>query len=98
MAVDIDPEGVETGVLRRMVNFTDKSVLEVGCGDGRMTKRFALSARYVHAIDTDPSVISSARASISRSLIPKVRYEVADICDIKLPRQVYQIIVFAMSI
>ena len=65
MAVDIDPEGVETGVLRRMVNFTDKSVLEVGCGDGRMTKRFALSARYVHAIDTDPSVISSARAIIS---------------------------------
>ena len=98
MAVNIDPEGVETEVLNSMADFTDKSVLEIGCGDGRMTKRFASSARYVHAIDTDPTVISSARASISRSLIPKVRYEVADICDIKLPSQGYQIIVFAMSI
>jgi 2-polyprenyl-3-methyl-5-hydroxy-6-metoxy-1,4-benzoquinol methylase len=98
VAVNIDPEGVETGVLNSIADFTDKSVLEIGCGDGRMTKRFASSARYVHAIDTDPIVISAAKAGIPRSLIAKVRYEVADICDIKLPNQAYQIAVFAMSI
>ena len=98
MALKCSTDGSETGVLNSIADFTDPPVVEIGCGDGRMTKRFASSARYVHAIDTDPIVISAAKAGIPRSLIAKVRYEVADICDIKLPNQAYQIAVFAMSI
>ena len=37
----LDPEGVETRVLHDLVDFRGKDVLEIGCGDGRMTWRYA---------------------------------------------------------
>jgi cyclopropane fatty-acyl-phospholipid synthase-like methyltransferase len=33
----IDPEGVETRAIRELIDFAGKDVLEIGCGEGRMT-------------------------------------------------------------
>ena len=33
----LDPEGTEKKVLHDLVDFKGKDVIEVGCGDGRMT-------------------------------------------------------------
>lgn len=41
MALAFDPEGVEAQIIHRLIDFRDKNVLEIGCGDGRMTWRFA---------------------------------------------------------
>jgi 2-polyprenyl-3-methyl-5-hydroxy-6-metoxy-1,4-benzoquinol methylase len=49
------------------------SVLEVGCGDGRLTWRYAPRARRVLAIDPRRSRITRAR----RDLPPRVRSRVA---------------------
>jgi tRNA G46 methylase TrmB len=37
MTVRVDPENNETRALLDLVNFTNKRVLEIGCGDGRLT-------------------------------------------------------------
>ena len=37
----IDPEEVETRVIHDLIDFVGKDVLEIGCGEGRMTWRFA---------------------------------------------------------
>jgi ubiquinone/menaquinone biosynthesis C-methylase UbiE len=49
-----DPEGIETRHLHNAANFANLRVLEVGSGDGRLTRRYAGSTRQVAAIDSDP--------------------------------------------
>jgi tRNA G46 methylase TrmB len=41
MAVTKDPEGNEMSTLHAMVDFKNRQVLEVGCGEGTLTWRYA---------------------------------------------------------
>ena len=54
--------------LLRLVDFAGykgKRVLEVGCGDGRLTRRYAAEAAAVTAIDPDANAIGEARVALS---------------------------------
>ncbi len=53
MASRVDPDGIETRVIHQLIDFRGKDVLEVGCGDGRMTWRFAEHTSSVPALDPD---------------------------------------------
>jgi len=55
-----DPEGNETRHLHNLVEFANPSVLEIGCGDGRLTRRYAAFARQIAAIDPDPVRLTTA--------------------------------------
>jgi 2-polyprenyl-3-methyl-5-hydroxy-6-metoxy-1,4-benzoquinol methylase len=56
MAIRIDPENNEPAALARIgAGFDDARVLEIGCGDGRVTKTFAHRARSVVAIEPERS-------------------------------------------
>ena len=57
----LDPEELETRAIHELVDFSGKDVLEIGCGEGRMTWRFASLAASVLAIDPDESAIATAR-------------------------------------
>ena len=57
----IDPEGAETRVVHNLINFAGKDVLEIGCGNRRLTWRFADAAASVLALDPDKSTIATAR-------------------------------------
>jgi 16S rRNA A1518/A1519 N6-dimethyltransferase RsmA/KsgA/DIM1 with predicted DNA glycosylase/AP lyase activity len=62
MAVRIDPEHNERFALQMIrVRFTGARVLEIGCGDGRLTRAIALEARSVVAIDTDAAAVADLR-------------------------------------
>lgn len=61
MALQLDPEGNETRALfSSFDDFRGKSVLEIGCGDGRLTWRYAERAAQVTAIDPDAGKFASA--------------------------------------
>jgi len=51
MGVRIDPEGAETTALFGLVDFDGRNVLEIGSGDGRLTRRYADRAAQVTAIE-----------------------------------------------
>ena len=51
MAKRTDPENQETRALLEMVYFSGQHVLEIGCGDGSKTFRYADKAARVTAID-----------------------------------------------
>ena len=53
MSVQKDPEQNETRYLRRYADFSGKRVIEVGCGEGRLTWRYARAAAHVAGVDLD---------------------------------------------
>ena len=62
----IDPEGVETRAIRDLIDFADKDVLEIGCGDGRMMQRYTDLARSVLAVDPDGDAVAVARGRLDQ--------------------------------
>lgn len=89
MGYAIDPEGNETRMLHDLVDFAGKDVLEVGCGDGRMTWRYADRARSVLGIDPNGQWIAKARAAIPPALQSIVRFRVGDIAHARLRRAAF---------
>jgi ubiquinone/menaquinone biosynthesis C-methylase UbiE len=77
MASVHDPEGAELRALAKVVDFTDRRVLEIGCGNGRLTWRYAGQASKVLGIDTDAEAIAEARRSTPPDLEHRVRFRVA---------------------
>jgi ubiquinone/menaquinone biosynthesis C-methylase UbiE len=60
MPIQKDPEGMEMYHLEKEVKFTNRHVLEIGCGDGRLTWRYAPSAGRVTGIDLDMVALHAA--------------------------------------
>ena len=68
MPIVKDPEGNETSTLHAMVDFNNREVLEVGCGEGRLTWRYADKAARVTGIDPNAKSIEAARANTPEPL------------------------------
>jgi ubiquinone/menaquinone biosynthesis C-methylase UbiE len=98
MSVFLDPEEAETRVLHDLIDFTGMDVLEIGCGDGRMTWRFADSTRSVLALDPVAVSIEEARASTPDHLRSTVTFHVADITSAPLPTAAFDLAVFSWSL
>lgn len=69
-----DPEGIEIRYLNRLADLRDKRILEVGCGDGRLTWRYEKDTRSVIAIDPDPVRLADAIAARPESLTNSVAF------------------------
>jgi ubiquinone/menaquinone biosynthesis C-methylase UbiE len=69
-----DPEGNETTVLLEMVDFQDLNVLEIGCGDGRLTWCFAEKTSKVTVIDPSLELIEQARDNLPDALRKQVKF------------------------
>lgn len=98
MGYTIDPEGLETGVLHELADFTGADVLEVGCGDGRMTWRYADEAAMVLAMDPDGEQVEHAIQATPPHLLSKVRFLEADINQIELSSEGFDIAILAHSL
>ena len=82
MATQLDPEGVEIANLRTMTGgFTGKRVLEVGCGSGRLTWRYAHEADYVLGLDHSSDEIAKANQALPESLRSRVEFKPISILD-----------------
>jgi predicted RNA methylase len=57
----LDPEGAHLAALRRLGDFHRRRVLELGCGDGRLSLGIASDAARVLAFDPDAEAIERAR-------------------------------------
>jgi len=97
MTVQIDPERTEIKHLKRLVDFTGKHVLEVGCGDGRLTWRYAGSAGLVTGIDLHPDDLRIAVVDRPSDLEDKVFFARADSVNLPFVKESFDIAVFAWS-
>ena len=51
MVVKLDPDHEETRAIHDLIDFTGLAIVEVGCGDGRLTRRYADAAASIFAFD-----------------------------------------------
>jgi len=73
MPICFDPEEHEVAAFDRMTgDLAGLRVLEVGCGDGRLTWRYARRAAGVLAIDPDRDAIAVAREEMPPDLAGRV--------------------------
>lgn len=98
MAVCVDPEGVETGLIHQLVAFRGRRVLELGCGDGRLTWRYARQAGWVVAVDAEEEEVRRARAAIPEVLARKVSLLVGEIGRLGFRGRSFDVAVFSYSL
>ncbi len=98
MAWRIDPEGVELRTLRELAPVDRLRVLELGCGDGRLTRQYAGAAASVFAVDPDEERITEARRSLPPELDDRVSFAVAGAAEVKPPRRRFDLALFSWSL
>jgi 2-polyprenyl-3-methyl-5-hydroxy-6-metoxy-1,4-benzoquinol methylase len=98
MSDPMDREGNETRTIHALVDFRGKDVLEIGCGNGRMTWRYADLAATVVALDPFADDIERARANIPDHLRTKVQFQCADVVTTDMAPGSFDVVVFSRSI
>lgn len=94
----LDPEGAHLASLRRLADFRSRRVLEMGCGDGRLTRGIATEAGTVLAFDPAEESIRDARASFPAELRDRVEFRVAAAHELDVPRASFDLVVFSWAL
>ncbi len=94
----LDPEEAHLASLRRLAEFAGARVLEVGCGDGRLTLGIAEQAASVFAFDTDAESVGIARAALPAHFADTITYAAGSARDLEIPQAEFDIVVFSWSL
>ncbi len=94
MARTVDPQGRELELIERIADWAGKDVLDVGCGEGRTSRRLARRAATVLGVDPDQAAVARARAGGTSDTC---RFQAADVLDLALPPASFDLVVFSRS-
>ena len=93
-----DPEGREASSIHKHLNLKDKLVIEVGCGDGRMTWQYASSPRAIHGVDPDHERLQNAIKDRPNSINAATSFVVSEAQSIPFARQRFDCAILAWSL
>jgi ubiquinone/menaquinone biosynthesis C-methylase UbiE len=92
------PPGMELGVMERVARLAGRDVIEIGCGDGRLTFQYAPRARRVTALDPNEAEIARARDRARRVGVGNVRFLVRAAHQGDLPGGPYDVALLTWSL
>ncbi len=98
MSLMRDPQGTETHFLLKLGRLEGMRVLEVGCGEGRLTWRYAQAARSIVAIDPNLERLSTAPKACPAQWRDRVHFAQADAERLALRRGAFDRAVLAWSL
>ena len=98
MPLQRDPEETEIRHLRDFAGLAGAQVLEIGCGEGRLTWRYAGAAGRVVGIDPDPARIGVALSDCPASLRSSVTFALAKAESLPFPRETFDRAVLSWSL
>jgi 2-polyprenyl-3-methyl-5-hydroxy-6-metoxy-1,4-benzoquinol methylase len=96
----VDPENIETRALHDFVDFSGKHILEIGCGDGRVTWRYAETAAHVIAIDPSARQIDLAKEQQPAHLKDRIEFQDVAFEDFAAanPPSAFDLVILAQSL
>ena len=98
MTLQKDPERNESKYLHDFVDFTNKRVLEVGCGEGRMTWQYAKKTHTTIGVDLDTDALRIAQIDRPSELAHKVLFSSAASEYLPFSKETFDIAVLAWSL
>jgi ubiquinone/menaquinone biosynthesis C-methylase UbiE len=88
-----NPVSAEIAALDAFGGFQGATLLEVGCGDGRLTAAMAGRVRRLVAVDPSPEALRQAAAAVDRALLCRASGEQLPFADRR-----FETVVFSLSL
>ena len=98
MPLVVDPHGVEFATIRELVDLRGQRLLEIGCGNGRLSFACAREGADVFGFDPDEDSIAVARGETPAELRRRLRFEAAHAREIELPKGEFDLALFSWSL
>jgi ubiquinone/menaquinone biosynthesis C-methylase UbiE len=98
MSLTRDAQGIETAILERIARPHGARVLEVRCGDGRLTWRYAHLAEHTTGIDPDRSRLVTALGDRPAPLRGRVDFVAADAEHLPLRKGAFDLAILSWSL
>jgi ubiquinone/menaquinone biosynthesis C-methylase UbiE len=97
MTLQQDPERNETKYLHKYADLGGKRVLEIGCGEGRLTWQYAKESQSTIGIDLDAVALRVATIDRLSDLKGKVHFSLAKSEQLPFSKETFDIAIFAWS-
>lgn len=88
---------MEVRLIERYVPLQARRILEIGCGDGRLTRELAQLADSVVAIEPDAALIADGRRLLSSEGIANVSFRIGSAEKLQL-RDRFEVAIFSWSL
>ena len=99
MPLIVDPAENEIRALQKAASWRGKRVLEIGCGDGRLTLRLAaFHPGHIEAMDPDGSRVRLARKSRPSRYGKLITYHVGQAGSLRYARDQFDIVIFSWAL
>jgi len=99
MPLAMDPAGKEIRALQKVADWKGKRLLEIGCGDGRLTLRLAaFGPGTIEAIDPDVQLVRLARKNLPPRYARRIAYHAGHAEKLKYPADQFDIVLFAWAL
>ncbi|MEP7136534.1 MAG: class I SAM-dependent methyltransferase [Chloroflexota bacterium] len=98
MSLQKDPDRYEMKYLHKFVDLKDKRVLEIGCGEGRLTWQYAKDAKSVVGVDLEHDSLRVAKVDRPVSVESTVTLACADSEYLPFTKEKFDIAILAWSL
>jgi 2-polyprenyl-6-hydroxyphenyl methylase / 3-demethylubiquinone-9 3-methyltransferase len=89
---------MEVRLIERHAPLEGRRILEIGCGDGRLTRQIAPLAAGIVAVDPDASTIKLARKLTVSEGIKNVQFRTGSAERVRLGNDRFDLVLFSWSL